>query len=108
LAQLLARDLAPLDIKVLMIDEEPMADHCCVVALAITADGTKVPVGLWKAPPKTRPSPATCCRARLTRPGRERRAAGGHRRRQGVVGGRDSRVRRQHGHPTLYRPQETD
>ena len=22
-------------------------DHCCVVALAITVDGTKVPVGLW-------------------------------------------------------------
>jgi putative transposase len=23
------------------------AEHCCVVALAITVDGTKVPVGLW-------------------------------------------------------------
>jgi transposase-like protein len=48
LAQLLARDLAPLDIKVLMIDGEHIAEHCCVVALAITADGTKVPVGLWE------------------------------------------------------------
>jgi transposase-like protein len=48
LAELLARDLAPLDIKVLMIDGEHIADHCCVVALAITADGTKVPVGLWE------------------------------------------------------------
>ena len=48
LAQLLARDLAPLNIKVLMIDGEHIADHCCVVALAITADGTKVPVGLWE------------------------------------------------------------
>lgn len=48
LAQLLARDLGPLDIKVLMIDGEHIAEHCCVVALAITADGTKVPVGLWE------------------------------------------------------------
>jgi transposase-like protein len=48
LAELLARDLGPLDIRVLMIDGEHIADHCCVVALAITADGTKVPVGLWE------------------------------------------------------------
>ena len=48
LAELLARDLSPLDIKVLMVDGEHITDHCCVVALAITADGTKVPVGLWE------------------------------------------------------------
>lgn len=48
LAQLLARDLSLPDVKVLMIDGEHIADHCCVVALAITADGTKVPVGLWE------------------------------------------------------------
>jgi putative transposase len=48
LAQLLARDLAGLDVKVLMVDGEHIAEHCCVVALAITADGTKVPVGLWE------------------------------------------------------------
>jgi transposase-like protein len=48
LAELLARDLSTLDIKVLMVDGEHIADHCCVVALAITADGTKVPVGLWE------------------------------------------------------------
>jgi putative transposase len=48
LAELLARDLGPLDIKVLMIDGEHIADHCCIVALAITADGSKVPVGLWE------------------------------------------------------------
>jgi len=48
LAQLLARDLTALDVKVLMIDGEHVSDHCCVVALAITADGTKVPVGLWE------------------------------------------------------------
>lgn len=48
LAELLARDLSGLDIKVLMVDGEHIAEHCCVVALAITADGTKVPVGLWE------------------------------------------------------------
>jgi putative transposase len=48
LAELLNRDLAPLDIKVLMVDGEHLAEHLAVVALAITADGTKVPVGLWE------------------------------------------------------------
>ena len=48
LAELLAGDLAPLDIKVLMVDGEHLAEHLAVVALAITADGTKVPVGLWE------------------------------------------------------------
>ena len=47
LAELMSRDLSELDIKVLMLDGEHMADRCVVVALAITADGTKVPVGLW-------------------------------------------------------------
>jgi transposase-like protein len=48
LAELLARDLTPLDVKVLMVDGEHLAEHLAVVALAITADGTKVPVGLWE------------------------------------------------------------
>jgi transposase-like protein len=47
LAQLLARDLTGQDIKVLMLDGEHLADTCVVVALAITADGRKLPVGLW-------------------------------------------------------------
>lgn len=48
LAELLARDLAQLDVKVVMVDGEHIAEHLAVVALAITADGTKVPVGLWE------------------------------------------------------------
>src|SRR6516225_3415081 len=44
----MARDLAGEDIKVLMLDGEHMAQRCVVVALAITADGTKKPVGLWE------------------------------------------------------------
>jgi putative transposase len=47
LAELMARDLTDLDIKVLMVDGEHMAERCVVVALAISAEGTKVPVGLW-------------------------------------------------------------
>ena len=47
LAELMSRDLSELDIKVLMLDGEHMAERCVVVALAITADGTKVLVGLW-------------------------------------------------------------
>jgi transposase-like protein len=47
LAELMARDLSGEDIKVLMLDGEHMAERCVVVALAITADGAKKPVGLW-------------------------------------------------------------
>ena len=48
LAELLARDLTGLDVKVLMVDGVHLAEHLVVVALAITADGTKVPVWLWE------------------------------------------------------------
>ena len=46
MAELLARDLSALDVAVLMIDGVHFADECLVVALAITTDGTKHPVGL--------------------------------------------------------------
>ena len=46
MADLLARDLSRLDVAVLMIDGVHFADECLVVALAITTDGTKHPVGL--------------------------------------------------------------
>jgi hypothetical protein len=39
----MSRDPSELDIKVLMLDGEHMAERCVVVALAITADGTKKP-----------------------------------------------------------------
>lgn len=47
LEELMARDLSDLDVVALMIDGVHFAEHCCVVALAVTSDGTKVPVGLW-------------------------------------------------------------
>jgi transposase-like protein len=46
LRDLLARDLSDLETVVLMIDGLTVADQMIVVALVITADGTKVPVGL--------------------------------------------------------------
>ncbi|MGH9072250.1 MAG: IS256 family transposase, partial [Acidimicrobiales bacterium] len=48
LAELLARDLSGLDVAAMMIDGIIYAECCCVVALAICSDGTKVPVGLWE------------------------------------------------------------
>jgi putative transposase len=47
LQELLGRDLGDLHVACLMIDGVSIAEHCCVVALAICADGTKLPVGLW-------------------------------------------------------------
>jgi putative transposase len=47
LGELMARDLSELRVAAMMIDGVFFAEQCCVVALAICADGTKVPVGLW-------------------------------------------------------------
>lgn len=47
LVELCARDLSGLEVAVVMIDGIELAGQCCVVGLVITADGTKVPVGLW-------------------------------------------------------------
>ena len=46
MAELLARDLSELDVAVLMIDGVHFADEVLVVAMVITTDGTKIPVGL--------------------------------------------------------------
>jgi transposase-like protein len=46
LAELLAADLSGLDLVALMVDGIRIAEHCCVVALGITLDGTKIPLGL--------------------------------------------------------------
>lgn len=105
LAQLLARDLSDLDIKVLMVDGEHVADHLAVVALAITADGSKVLVGLWEGSTEN----ATVVKALLAGPGhpwpgRRRRAAGGHRRREGPVLRGAGRIRYPRGDPTLHSP----
>lgn len=46
LDSLLARDLSGLDAAVLMVDGADFGGAMCVVALVVTSDGTKVPVGL--------------------------------------------------------------
>jgi hypothetical protein len=46
LAELMTADLSELDLVALMIDGIHFAEHLCVVALGITIDGTKVPLGL--------------------------------------------------------------
>jgi putative transposase len=46
MGELLARDLSTVETAVLMIDGLNVADQMIVVAMIITADGTKVPVGL--------------------------------------------------------------
>ncbi|MDQ4133565.1 MAG: IS256 family transposase [Actinomycetota bacterium] len=47
LAELMARDLSGLEVAVVMIDGIEIVGQCCVVAMVICTDGTKVPVGLW-------------------------------------------------------------
>jgi transposase-like protein len=47
LSELMARDLSALSIVAVMIDGVAFAERCCVVALGISADGTKVPLGLF-------------------------------------------------------------
>ena len=46
LTELLAADLTSLDLVALLVDGIQVAEHCCVVALGITIDGTKIPLGL--------------------------------------------------------------
>ena len=46
LAELLAADLSDLDLVAIMVDGVHFAEHCCVVALGIDAEGTKHPLAL--------------------------------------------------------------
>jgi transposase-like protein len=94
LAELLSRELSGEDIKVLMIDGEHMAEHCVIVALAITADGRKLPVGLWEGATENK----TMVRAMLVDLVdrglvRRERSAGRARRRESSHGGGAGSVR---------------
>jgi putative transposase len=46
LAEMLGADLSGLDLVALMVDGVHFAESCCVVALGIGVDGTKVPLGV--------------------------------------------------------------
>jgi transposase-like protein len=48
LLELMARSLEDVRLAVLMIDGVGLKDHTCVVALGITTDGVKIPLGLWE------------------------------------------------------------
>ena len=48
LIELMSRPLADVRLAVLMIDGVGLKDHTCVVALGITTDGVKLPLGLWE------------------------------------------------------------
>jgi putative transposase len=48
LLELMARRLDDVRLAVLMIDGVGLKDHTCVVALGITTDGLKIPLGLWE------------------------------------------------------------
>jgi hypothetical protein len=70
----MSADLSALDLVALMLDGIRVAEHTCVVALGITLDGTKVPLALAEAPPRTPPWWVICwptyATADSTRPGR--------------------------------------
>jgi hypothetical protein len=46
LSDLLAADLSRLELVAFMVDGVHFAGHCCIVALGIGLDGTKIPLGL--------------------------------------------------------------
>jgi putative transposase len=48
LEELMGRSLADVRLAVMMLDGIDIADRCHVVALGITTDGVKLPLGLWE------------------------------------------------------------
>ncbi len=44
---LMSRDLADVRLAALMIDGIELKGRCCVVALGVSTDGVKIPLGLW-------------------------------------------------------------
>jgi putative transposase len=58
--ELMSRQLEDVRLVVVMLDGLEIAERCHVVALGITTDGVKLPLGLWEAAPRTRRWPARC------------------------------------------------
>jgi transposase-like protein len=48
LGELMSRRLEDVRLAVMMIDALELQGRCCVVALAITTEGVKIPLGLWE------------------------------------------------------------
>lgn len=57
----MARDLSGEDITVLVLNGEHRAERCMVAALAFTAEGTKLPVGLWDGSTENKTVVRGCC-----------------------------------------------
>ncbi len=60
LAELLSADLSDLDLVALMVDGVHFAGSCCIVALGIDLQGTKIPLALVEARPRTPPWSPNC------------------------------------------------
>jgi hypothetical protein len=78
LADMFGANLRELELVALMIDGVHFANHLCIVALGIGADGTKHPLGLAEGTPRPPPSSAiswtTCTTGGTgTHPGRLRK-----------------------------------
>ncbi|MGH9098650.1 MAG: transposase [Acidimicrobiales bacterium] len=94
LAELLSSDLSVHDAAVLMIDGIVFHECCCVVALLITADGTKIPVGVWEGDTEnTTGREAPLGRSRGPWAALRDRTALGDRRRQGARSRHQARLR---------------
>jgi transposase-like protein len=68
-----------------MLDGEHLNGCCVVVALAIGADGAKLPVGLWDGSIENKTVVRSLLADLVERPVRRRRAAGRHRRREALA-----------------------
>ena len=95
LGELMARQLGDLRLAVMMLDGIELKGRMMIVALGITTEGVKVPLGLWEGSTEN----ATVATALLVRPRRARPGPrAGHavraRRRQGAAEGGARGVRR--------------
>ena len=95
LGELMSRRLDDVRLAVMMLDGLEIAERTHVVALGITTDGVKIPLGLWEGSTEN----ATLARTLLADPGRPRPGSRAgdpvrHRRRQGAAARDQGRLRR--------------
>ncbi len=60
LKALMSRSLADVCLAALMLDGIELKGRCCVVALGVSTDGVKVPLGLWDGSTENKTVPRTC------------------------------------------------
>ncbi len=81
---LMSRDLADVRLAALMVDGIELKGRCCIVALGVSTDGVKLPLGLWDGSTENKTVTAHLL-ADLV--GRGLRCRAGHPRRLGRVKG---------------------